>query len=146
MADYLFTPSITETFSGQLIYPITLYKILSIKRIYIESVSYIYESKYTSKMTGLEKVNHIIHNYSGANCIAEINILFVLNLPRSFSSKMIQLARAVNSSGMDIAFRDDFGTNKIYTGKWINATDFSENSELLSNGTMTLKCYKIEDI
>ena len=142
----LFKTLFEDSFSGQMIYPTANYKVAITNRVYIESVNIVYNKKYESKLTGLERVKHQIHTPDSNNSIVDIFITFVGNAPRQFTNQMIQLARAINGSGMDIDFCDDFGTNKIYRGKWINANDFVESSELLTGGTMHISCYYLEDV
>jgi len=49
-------------------------------------------------------------------------------------------------AGITVDFYDDWATDKQYTGYWVNASDFVDNSELLCGGSIDMQCIEIQDV
>ncbi len=146
---YVLRPALYDgaVFSGQLVYPTTVYEVDERLLKYIESIGYSINDQYVVKNTGFEKKIY----KQNAGTIKEISITLVGNLPFWMHEILIQLAVSVNGSGMMIEFNDTIitGTTSaptVHDCRWVNAGDFVNNNELLNGGTIQLISYSQETI
>lgn len=146
---YVLRPALYDgaTFSGQLVYPTTVYEVDERLLKYIESISYSINDQYVVKNTGFEKKKY----KQNGGSIKEISIILVGNLPFWMHEILIQLAISVNGAGMLIEFKDTIiaGTPDnpvVHDCRWVNAGDFVGNNELLNGGTIQLVVYSQETI
>lgn len=137
-----FTPTVSGTFGGEMIWRMSSYSIPDTIVKYIDSVEYVHRSRYINKRTGFETTKHTIHSTSDTDTLIDINITFVGNLTRQWMQALTQLAKGVNGAGMEITFRDDFWTDYNYQCRWVNAGNIIENSELICGAGMLLESWE----
>lgn len=136
-----FTPVISDTFDGQMVFNMTSYVVSDTFSKYVQSMEIVHRSKFVNKMTGFETTKYIVHKTSGNDILVDIGITLVGDLPRWLMQQLIQLGKGILGAGMDLTFRDDWVTDYEYSCRWVNALDFVENSTLLMGGTMHLEAW-----
>lgn len=133
------------SFNGQIVYPsIDLEFPLDAFINIVESISFSISDQYINKLTGFETKKYKVHDNTEKN----ISIMLVGDLEFWQMELLLNIATAMNSSGMILQWSDNFftGTTSVpvlYSGRWINAGDFVENSALLCGGTIELVAYNI---
>ena len=136
----------STTFNGQIVFPMTgLYVPNSLKR-YVESVDLTMGSGLLNKYTGFETAKYRSDSDNQLYTIATLAIMLVGDLPRWLQRLMLNLAKGCNGAGMELEFYDDWATMKQYTGRWTNAGDFVDSSELLCGGSIQFSAFSIQDI
>lgn len=145
---YVIRPKLPEaaTFTGQIVFNTTDLEVDDRLITHIESVDYGIFPQFLIKNTGFEKKKYKYTDKSTVN----ISITLVGNLPFWLHQILIQLATAVNGSGMIIQFNDTFvsGTTSaptVYDCRWLNAGDFVENNELLNGGVIELGAFTMPE-
>lgn len=133
-------------FAGQLVYPMTAVTIPNTLKKYVESIELIEANEYMNKYTGFESKKYRVENTAGTAINTSISIMLVGNLPRWMSDLFQSLARGCNGAGMHLEFYDDFATTGQYTGRWVNAADFVDNSEALCGGSIDIECFIAQPI
>jgi len=135
------------SFKGEIVYPMTSLEVPNTFRKYVESLEVSYsDSLYVIKDTGFEHKKYQREATGGIKILATVSIMLVGDLPRWLMCLLINLAIGCNGGGMWVDFYDDWATDKQYTGRWYNAVDFVENSELLCGGSIELECFIIQAI
>lgn len=138
------TPTFNGAYDGHMINNMTNFVIDSFDK-YIEEINIIYRPVYDYNLTGFETVVYLLNSNTVSNIVADVNIILVGDLPIQIMRQFMQLSKGTLGAGMDLTFIDDIATDRTYIGKWSNAADFVENSELLCGGELFLKCYNIYD-
>jgi hypothetical protein len=133
-------------FNGEIVYNSTLLDVPNTLKKHIESIEIRYSEYNLVKNTGFEHKKYRVKNTGSTSAEAEMSIMLVGNLDRWVQSIFITIARACHGSGMLIEFFDDIATDKQYIGRWVNAGDFVDNSELICGGSIDLVITKITEI
>jgi len=136
-----FTPNIPEAFDGEMVFNMESYVVADTFSKYVESMSIVHRPKFVVKRTGFEGYKHLIHKHSGNDVLVDIMIVLNGGMPRWLMQQLTQLAKGVLGAGMELAFRDDWWSSYTYTCRWVNASDFVENSTLSNGGTMELQSW-----
>ena len=134
------------SFDGQIVYDSTLLQIPNTLKKYVQSIDVYHTSYNLVKHTGFEAKIYRKKNTSGTDLEAELSIMLVGDLPRWLQAMFVSLARACVGAGITVDFYDDWATDKQYTGYWVNASDFVDNSELLCGGSIDMQCIEIQDV
>lgn len=135
------TPIAPATFDGELIFNMSNYTVSDSFCYYIESMSITYRPLVLSKRTGFEKIKFVVNDTTGTDIFIDINIMLVGNLPRWLRQQLQQLAKGVNSAGMELHLRDNWCSNMTYSCKWVNAMDAVDNSTILNGGSMQFEAW-----
>jgi hypothetical protein len=75
-----------------------------------------------------------------------VAIQFTGNIPLWLCDRLKSFAAGANGAGIFIEFYDDIVTDYIYTGRWTNAGEITENSIVNGTVTINLDCWKKEII
>jgi len=148
MASYVMRavlPSGTS-FDGQIVFDTTTFNIPTECRSQFASVTYSFVPAYVIKNTGFEPIKHRVANTSTTSVEVDVSIQLVGNAERRYVDLLREFAVAIMGAGMYIEFYDDWATDKVYTGRWINAAKFVENSEITGTGKIDFACWKYEDV
>jgi hypothetical protein len=108
---------------------------------YIESVDIVHRNKFINKRTGFETTKHAVHAVSGTDVLVDIAITYVADLPREVAQQLIRLANGTVGGGMALEFVEDFVTGGLYTGRWVNAGAYRDESAVRTGCEMVLACY-----
>ena len=134
------------TFNGEMVYPVTNYEIPYEFKRQIDSVNIEEEPRFNLKINGFEYVQHQINSKETATIIAKIGIQTVGTLPMWLCDRLKRFAYGANGAGIFVEFYDDWITNFIYTGRWVNAGEVTENSMINGAVSVALDCWKKEAI
>jgi hypothetical protein len=135
-----------SVFKGQLSYPMTAIEVPTALKYEIESVGIDYANLYENKNTGFEPKKYRVNSITGTAILATVQIMLVGDLTRVMQAILETLAKGCNGAGLYMDFYDDWISDKQYTGRWVNAGDFVDSSELLCGGSIEMSCFKIQDI
>jgi hypothetical protein len=134
------------TFNGEMVQPMVNYEIPYEFKRQIDSVSINEEPRFNLKINGFEYVQHQINSKETATIIAKIGIQTVGTLPMWLCDRLRRFAYGANGAGIFIEFYDDWITNFIYTGRWVNAGQVTENSMINGSVSIEINCWKKEVI
>jgi len=141
---YTLKPIIPDgyTFDGELVFNSTEIEIPSTFKNYVENLTLSIEGQYSNKYTGFETKKYSLNE----NDTKFLSITLVNDLPRWLCDLLQNLAIAMNGEGMILEFVDDWITGTIavpqaYNCRWVNAGDFTDNSELLCGASIDLIVY-----
>jgi len=134
------------SFNGQMVYNMTNFELDDTFAKRVDSMSISKPGKYVNKYTGFETTKYRILNTTGNDITSYISIMLVGNLDRWWCQALHRLAIGINGAGMEINFRDTWATAKQYRGKWVNAGDFVDSSELLCGASMEIEAYEEQSI
>ncbi len=140
MAD-LFKPTTSGTVSGQMSFNAVEFSIDEAFRKNIESINIRKRDKFLIKQTGFQYTKRQLHPISGTTELTDISINFVSVLTRPEFYQLVQLAKALNGASGLLIYRDDLASDRTYTGRWVNAGAFRDDSEILSTAAMELETY-----
>ena len=132
------------SFTGQIVHNMTNVTIPNTLKRYVDSVTISESDAYLNKYTGFETKKYRIGNATGATVDASLSIMLVGDLPRWLMGLFESLARGCNGAGMELEFYDDWISSTQYTGRWVNAADFVDNSELLCGGSIDLAVFDMQ--
>jgi hypothetical protein len=136
-----FTPTITGSFDGELVWNMTSYVVSDNFKNYVESMEVVYRDVYINHRTGFETTKRVMHANTGTDILIDISITLIGSLSRGIMQQLQRLAQGVSGAGMELTFRDDWWESYQYSCRWINAGQFVENSNLLCGGRMDLVCW-----
>ena len=141
---WAFKPKLPDgaTFNGEIVWPSTGMEIPDTFRLYVENVTYSIRNQFDVKYTGFETKKYKIQNTNERL----YRFMLVGDLPRWMQDALLRLAVAMNGAGMILQFKDNWisGTDESFTtydGRWLNAGDFVDNSELLCGGSIEYLAY-----
>jgi hypothetical protein len=134
------------TFNGEMVQPITNYEIPYEFKRQIDSVNFEETPRFDLKINGFEYVQHQINSKETATIICKVTIQSVGTLPMWLCDRLKRFAYGANGAGIFVEFYDDWITNFIYTGRWINAGAITENSTINGAVSIELDCWKKEII
>ncbi|GAG37007.1 unnamed protein product, partial [marine sediment metagenome] len=102
-------------------------------------------SQYLNKHTGFETSRFHVANSSGAEVDTIIQVAMVSKLPEYYYNLFISMANAMNVGGLYLLFYDDICSDKEYTCRWVNTTNFVETNVLFGSITLELLSYSKVD-
>ena len=141
-----FTPYVSGSFSGEMIWNLTSYAVPDTIKKQLESVAIEYRDTHVLKMTGFDTYKYRARAIDTTEAFVDIDIMFVGRMDMRYTDQMRRLAAGCNGAGMQLLFRDDWITDRVYTGRWVNAGDFVESSALVAGMSMRLECWSFTDI
>ena len=112
----------------------------------IDSVEFKESSKYIIKNTGFEFTKHQVGAFASGEIHTSVNIRTCGDMPLYMTDLLKRMAYGCNSAGMILEFYDDWITDIVYTGRWINAGEIVENSVMHGAATIELACWKQTEI
>jgi hypothetical protein len=134
------------TFNGEMVYPITDFEIPYSFKNQIDRVEFKEAPRFNLKINGFEYVQHQIESIETETIISKLSIQTIGSMPLWICDRLRIFSCGCNGSGMFLEFYDDWITNFIYTGRWINAGDIKENSDINGTVKIDLNCWKKEAI
>lgn len=148
MGSYLIKPYVHggATFSGQMVWEMPNHEIPLSWKKYINNIDISHKPKFVNKYSGFETTKHKILNYGASGTLVSLNIVLVGDLPYLVADTIRELAAGLSGAGLDVLFYDDLATDAEYIGKWTNAGDFVDNSDLHFGTRIELDCYSMTAI
>lgn len=138
------TPTFNGAYDGHMINNMTNFVIDNIDK-HVETIDVSYRAAFDYNLTGFDSAIYLLNPNSANNVVADVTVMLVGDLPTHTMQQFIQLSKGILGAGMLLTFVDDIVTDRTYVGKWSNAADFVENSELLCGGSLLVEAYDIYD-
>lgn len=134
------------SYNGQMVHDMTSLTIPNTFKKYVQQVSFDIPGGVLDKYSGFETKKFRVQNDTGVKLAGSVNIMMVGNLDKWMQFHLVSLAKGCNGCGMHIEFYDDWMTDTQYTGRWVNAGDFVDTSEILCGASIDLQIFDMQGI